>query len=94
MLLLFFHLLQDGVLLDLDQIAPLVLSQSEPELFDPFTLLGRARAPDLAVILRGLGGAGAGGRPGFVRDRCVRRWGRWMMVCMIMWIRMGRYRSL
>ena len=57
MLLLFLHLLQNGVLLDLDQIATLVLSQTEPKPFDPFALLRRARAPDLTVILGALGGA-------------------------------------
>lgn len=70
-LLLFLHLLQDGVLLDLDQIATLVLAQTEPKLFDPLTLLRRARAPDLAVILRALGGAGVGRWTRFVGDRCV-----------------------
>ena len=55
MLLLFLHLLENSVFLDLDQIATLVLSQTEPKLFDPFALFRRARAPDLAVILGAFG---------------------------------------
>lgn len=94
MLLLFLHLPQNGVLLDLDQISPLVLSKAKPELFDPFALLRRVRTPDLAVVLRTLGEARTGRWTGFMGGRCIGRWWRWMVVRMIMWIRMGGYRCL
>jgi hypothetical protein len=59
MLLLFLHLLQDGVLLDLDQRLALGFAQPQPEFLDPLTLLLRVCVPDLfprhgrAVVLRG-----------------------------------------
>ena len=46
-LLLLLHLLEDGLLLDFDEIAALLLSEGEPELLDALALLGGAGGPYL-----------------------------------------------
>jgi len=50
MLLLLLHLLQNSIFLDLDQVPPLLLTKTQPELLDPFPLFGGARAPDLVCV--------------------------------------------
>ena len=50
MLLLFLHLLQDRIFLDLHQVPPLLLAKTQPKLLDPFPLFGGARAPDLVCV--------------------------------------------
>lgn len=47
-LLLFLHFFEHGVLLDLDEVLALLLSETEPEVFDALAFLGGARAPYLA----------------------------------------------
>ena len=49
-LLLLLHLLQDGLLLDLDQIPTFLLAQTEPKLFDALPLFGRRCAPNFVVF--------------------------------------------
>lgn len=53
--LLLLHLPEDGVLLDLNEVATFILSQTEPELLDPLAFLGGACAPDLVIALGVLG---------------------------------------
>ena len=50
MLLLLLHLLQDGLLLDFDQIPALLLTQAEPKLLDALPLFGRGCAPNFVVF--------------------------------------------
>ena len=50
MLLLLLHLLQDGLLLDLDQIPAFLLTQTEPKLFDALPLFGGRCAPNFVVF--------------------------------------------
>ena len=52
MLLLLFHLAEHGILLDLDEVAALVLCEGEPEVTDALALLCRGCAPYLVVRLR------------------------------------------
>jgi hypothetical protein len=87
--LLFLHLFEDGVFLDLDEAPTLFLTETKPEVLDAFPFLGRARAPDLARIrLSLLIGAGDGAVPGLAgvgrgrrgvaillsRRRLIREW--------------------
>lgn len=74
-LLLLLHLLEDGVLLDLDEVATFILSQTKPELLDPLAFLGRACTPDLVVARGVLVRARGCGCARFVGSGCVRRWG-------------------
>ena len=53
MLLLLLHLLQDGLLLDFNKIAALLLTETQPELLDPLSLLRRISAPYFFVICIG-----------------------------------------
>lgn len=53
MFLLLLHLLQDRILLNLDQIPPLFLSQRQPKLFDPFSFLDGRCGPDFRVVFSG-----------------------------------------
>jgi hypothetical protein len=71
-LLLLFHLPEDSILLDLDQIATLVFTQTKPEFFDTFTLLCRASAPDLGVVLRGFTWSSGCRRTMFLWHGCIR----------------------
>jgi hypothetical protein len=52
MFLLFFHLPENRVFLNLDEIPAFLLTESEPELFYTFSLFGGACAPDLIRLLR------------------------------------------
>jgi hypothetical protein len=70
-LLLLFHLPEHGILLDLDQIAALVLAQTKPELFDTLTLLCRASTPDLGVVLRGFTWSSGSRRAMFLWHGCI-----------------------
>lgn len=49
MLLLLFHLSQDGIFLNLDKIPSLLLAKAQPEILDPFPLLRGTSAPYLAI---------------------------------------------
>lgn len=48
--LLFLHLLEDGVFLDLDEVPAFLLAETKPEFLDAFAFLCRAGAPDLVGI--------------------------------------------
>ena len=85
-LLLLLHLLEDGLLLDFDEIPALVLAEAEPKLFDALALLGGGRRPYLVVFGRLLARRG---RSGLVRGGGVGGWGRWMVMCMIMLVCVG-----
>lgn len=67
-----FHLLEDGVLLDLDEVPAFLLGETKPEFLDAFAFLCCAGAPDLVSIclafltekgcVPGLAGVGGWGR--------------------------------
>ena len=90
-LLLLLHLLEDGLLLDFDEISAVFLAEPEPELFDALPLLGGGRGPYLAVFRRWLA---RGGGSGLVRGGGVGGWGRWMVMGVIMAVGMRGDRRL
>ena len=84
-LLLLLHLLEDGLLLDFDEIPAVVLAEPEPELFDALALLRCAGGPYLVIFLLLL--------PSSWWSRLVWRggvggWRRWMVMSMIMTVRL------
>ena len=90
-LLLLLPLLQDGLLLDFDEVSALVLARAEPELLDALALLGGAGGPYLVVFRLLLASRW---RSGLVGSGRVGGWGRWMVMGVIMAIGMRGYRRL
>jgi hypothetical protein len=52
MLLLLLHLLQNGILLDLDQIPAFLLAETKPKLLDALPLFDRGCTPNFVVFGR------------------------------------------
>ena len=80
MLLLLLHLLQYGLLLELDQVPPLSLAEAQPKVLDTFALLLARITPESVLLLCRGGGGGRGsiGRrygSGFVGGACWVRCG-------------------
>jgi hypothetical protein len=50
-LLLLLHLLQHGLLFELDQVSPFGLAEAQPEFLDPFALLLTGITPELVLPL-------------------------------------------
>ena len=91
MLLLLLHLLEDGLLLDFNEIPALVLAESQPKLFDALALLCGARRPYLVVFWWLLARRW---RSWLVRGGGVGGWGRWMVMGVIMAVGMRGDRRL
>lgn len=87
MFLLLFHLLQDGILLDLNEIPSLLFSESKPKLFDPLPLLSSTSTPNLTINLLCLTATirtATPRRSAFMLSRRIRRRRRRMVMLLLL----------